>query len=163
MTSVSKKDSVNSVILKKKIQEDLKRALKEKDVLKRSVLTMLQSEMHNLEIEKKRALKKEDIIEVITREVKKRKEAIEAYKKGGRNDLTETERKELEILESYLPQKLSEEELIKMIQEAIKETGAESERDFGRVMGALMPKIRGQADGAEVSKLVKKELSKISE
>lgn len=144
--------------LKKKIQEDLKNALKEKNVLKRSVLGMLQAAIHNTEIDKKRALKKDEVIDVISKEAKKRKEAVLAYKKGGREDLGVSEKKELEILEDYLPEKASPEELLGIIKEIIKKTGAKSERDFGRVMGSLMTRMKGRADGSEISKLVKKEL-----
>ena len=147
--------------LKKKIQEDLKKALKEGDTLKRSVLSMLKAEINNAEIAKKRKeLNKNEILEVVMKEVKKRKDAILAYKQGGREDAAKSEQKEMEILEGYLPKKLTEEKLKKIIQEVLKRTGAKSESDFGKVMGVLMPKIKGQADGAAVSVLVKKELSK---
>lgn len=148
---------------RKKIKEDLKRAFKEKDVLKRSVLSMLRSSILNLEIERKRkALGENDIIEVISKEAKKRKEAISAYEKSGRGDLSSKEKKELEILEAYLPAKLSNKDLVKIIDEAVKEAGAQSEKDFGKVMGELMPKIKGRADGALVSVLVREKLSKLS-
>lgn len=150
--------------LKKKIQEDLKKALKEGDTLKRSVLRMLKAEINNAEIAKKRKeLNENEILEVVMKEVKKRKDAILAYKQGGREDAAKSEQKEMEILEGYLPKKLTEEKLKKIIQEVLKKTGAKNESDFGKVMGVLMPKIKGRADGAAVSVLVKKELSKAQE
>lgn len=102
----------------------------------------------------------DDVIEVIGREVKKRNEAIELYKKGGRDELAEKEQKELEILKAYLPEQLSEDEVRKLVEETISQTGASSMKEMGKVMGSLMPKVKGRADASLVSNLVREQLSK---
>ncbi len=145
--------------LKKKIMEDMKEAMKAKDMLKVSVLRLLNSEIKNKEIDKKGELSDDEILAVIQKAVKQRKEAIEQYEKADRSDLAEKEKKELEILESYLPKPLSEGELNALIDEVIKEVGATSVKDMGKVMQAIMPKVRGRADGKLVNQLVRKRLS----
>lgn len=144
--------------MKSKIQSDLNQALKNKKETEVSTLRLLLSEIHNQEIAKQAELTKEDIIKVIQREVKKRKESIEAYQKGKRDDLVAKEKQELEILNKYLPQQLSSQELETIIQSVIKETGASGMADFGKVMGAVMARVKGQADGKEVGELIKKAL-----
>ena len=101
----------------------------------------------------------EEVMEVISYEAKKRKESISEFEKGGRKDLVEKEKAELEILEKYLPEQLSEEQIKSLVREAISKTGAEEIREMGRIMQELMPKIKGRADGALVSKIVKEALS----
>jgi len=150
-------------MLYQKIKEDLNEALKSGDTLRISVLRMVLSSFHNKEIEKKgknqnSELTEEEIIEVLKREAKKRKEAIETYLKGNRNDLADKEKKELEIIIAYLPKQLSEEEIKKIVQEAIKKLGAQSEKDFGKVMGFLMKELKGKADAGLVSQIVKESL-----
>jgi len=150
-------------MLYQKIKEDLSKALKSGDTLRISVLRMVLSSLHNKEIEKKgknqnSELTEEEIIEVLKREAKKRKEAIETYLKGNRNDLADKEKKELEIIIAYLPKQLSEEEIKKIVQEAIQKLGAQSEKDFGKVMGFLMKELKGKADAGLVSQIVKESL-----
>lgn len=143
---------------KDKIQSDLNQALKDKKEVEVSTLRLLLSEIHNQEIAKQAELTEEDFIEVVQKEIKKRKEAIEAYQKGKRDDLVAKEKQELEILNKYLPQQLSSQELEVIIQSVIKETGASGMSDFGKVMGAVMGRAKGQADGKIVSESVKKAL-----
>jgi len=112
------------------------------------------------DLEKESQLTDEEVIEVISFEAKKRKESIVEFEKGKRMDLVEKEKKELEILEKYLPEQLSEEEIKKFVQEAIEKTGAKEMKDMGKVMAELMPKVKGRADGSLVSKVVKDVLSK---
>jgi len=145
-------------VKKNKIQSDLNQALKDKKKAEVSTLRLLLSEIHNQEIAKQAELTKEDIIKVVQKEVKRRKEAIEAYQKGNRDDLVAKEKQELEILNKYLPQQMSSKELETIIQSVIKETGASSISDFGKVMGAVMGRVKGQADGKAVSESVKKAL-----
>jgi len=139
-----------------KIRADLSQAIREKDALKASVLRFLLSEIHNCWLEKQKELSEEDVLRVIYHQVKLRKEAIEAYQKGGRSDLAEKERKELEILSKYLPQQLSPQDLEKIIKKIISEIGAKGAGDFGKVMGAVMAKVKGQADGSTVAAEVKR-------
>jgi len=140
------------------IQDDYKKALKASQTLVVSVLRLLLSAIHNKEIEKKargEKMTEDDILATVQKEIKERKESIEAYRKGKREDLVEKEEKELKILEHYLPQQLSKEELEQIVKEAIYETKAEGMRDFGKVMGFLMGKVKGRAEGRIVSEMVR--------
>lgn len=163
--------------LQSKTKEDLKNALKEKKELEVSVLRLLQGAIVNREKEKryklsqkepdlkeeelteKSRLGEQELVEVISSEAKKRREAIVEFEKGNRADLVEKEKKELEILQKYLPEQLSEEEIRKLAKGAIEKTGAKEMRDMGKIMSELMPKFKGKADGALVSKIVKELLS----
>ncbi len=140
-----------------KIETDLTEALKEKKEFDCSVLRMVKSAFHNKEIEKKSELKDEDIIEILRHEIKSRKDSVIDYEKGGRKDLAEKEEKEIALIKKYLPAELSEEEIKKVVLEAIKQLGA-GPKDFGKVMGQAMGKLKGQADGNMVSKIVKENL-----
>lgn len=149
-------------MLKQKLQEELKQAMLARDVLKTSVLRMVLSAINYYEIQKGGAgysATDEDVISVIQKEVKQRRDSIEQFQKGGRQDLVDNETKELEILQAYLPQQLSEETLISLITQTIKELDATSMKDMGKVMSVLMPKLKGKADGGMVSKIVKDELA----
>lgn len=150
-------------MLKQQIQDDLKKAMLAKDESRLSVIRMLKSAIQYYEIQKGGAgyeASDEDVIDVIGKEVKKRKESIELYEKGGRNDSAEKEKNEAAILESYLPEQLSNEEIEKLVDDTISQTKAESMQDMGRVMGALMSKMKGKADSTLVSILVREKLSK---
>jgi len=147
--------------LKEKLADDIKNAMKSGDKIKLEVARMLQTMLKRREIERRaegKELTEEDEIQVIKSEIKKRKEAIELFEKGGRNDLAEKERKELEILNEYLPEQMSEEEIAKFVDNVIKEIGATSPKDFGKVMGRVMKELAGKADGAVVQKIVKEKL-----
>ncbi|GBC99310.1 hypothetical protein HRbin17_01832 [bacterium HR17] len=141
--------------LKERIDADYKTAMKARDELKISVLRLLRSAIHNAEIDKRRALTDDEILGVIQSEARKRRESIEAFEQGGRTDLADRERAELAILEGYLPQALSREELLALVRATVRQVGAFSIRDMGKVMAALMPQVRGRADGREVNELVR--------
>ena len=150
--------------LEKKIDKDLIVALKAKDELKVSTLRFLKSGIKNYSIEKRtKELKSEDIIQIIRKQIKQRRDAIEAYEKGNRLDLAEKEKKELVILKSYMPKELNQDELKKIISQAIEETGAKTAKETGKVMGVVMPKVAGRAEGKLISKLVVEELKKAGE
>ncbi len=145
-----------------RINEDYKNAMKDKDEVRRQTINLLKSALKYREIElreKGKEMNDEEIISVIQREIKKRKEALELYEKGGRVDLAEKEKAEIAILESYLPKQLSEEELNTIIDEVITHTGAKSLSDVGKVMKEVMPRVKGRADGNIVKALVEKKLS----
>lgn len=146
-------------MLIEQIQNDLKEAQLARDEIKISTLRLLLSEIKNAEIAKGGPLTDEDVISVVQREVKKRKEAAAAFKVGGREEQAQKEEAESQVLTSYLPQQLSTEELTKIVQETITEVGATSVADMGRVMGVVMGKVKGQADGSTVSSLVKEKLT----
>ncbi|MCK4539699.1 GatB/YqeY domain-containing protein [Candidatus Parcubacteria bacterium] len=143
-----------------KILNDLKQAMIGKQKLKLSVLRMLIASLKNKKIflgnGGKGDLSEEQIIEVIAGEIKKRKDSITAYKEGGRDELADKEREEIKILGKYMPEQISEEELEKEIKEIISGLGKVSAKDFGRVMGAVMPKLKGRTDGNAVKAIVKK-------
>ena len=148
-------------MLKDKIQEDLKAAMLAKEELKLSTIRMLKSAIQYYEIQKGGAgyeATDEDIIEVIGREIKKRRESIEMFEKGRRQELADKERKELEILQNYLPEQLDENAIRVLVDEVISKTGATTMQDMGKVMGELMPSTRGKADGQLVSSIVKEKL-----
>ncbi len=147
---------------KKKLQEDLKQAMLAKDELKTSVLRMLLSAINYYEIQKGGAgyeASKEDVITVIGNQAKQRRDSIEQFKAGGRQELVDKETKELEILQTYLPEQMSEAEVKKLVDEAVTQSGASTMADIGKVMGILMPKVKGKADGSLVSRLVKEKLT----
>lgn len=145
-----------------KINQQLKQATLDKEYEVMSVLRMLKAAITNKEISLRKGedvnLTNDQIIEVIASEVKKRVDAIGEYEKGNRDDLVKKESAEIKILEKYLPEQLSDEELEKIIKEAISSMGDVSLKDMGKVMGQVMPKVKGKADGTKVSETVKKVL-----
>lgn len=147
-------------MLKARLAEDLKTALKSGDRLRTSVLRLLSVLIKNREIEKRGELDDSEIIQAVIASCKIRKEAIEQYMKGGRDELAAKEEAELKLLESYLPPPLSLEELQKKIEEAVGAAQASSVKDMGKVMALLMPEISGRADGKVASQMVKDALSR---
>lgn len=147
--------------LKVQIMDELKEAMKSKDQVKLSTLRLLNSQIKNKEIDSRpNPITEDDILSVIKKSVKQRLDSIEQYKNANRQDLADIEIAELKILESYLPQMMSADQVRVLVQEAIKETGATEAKDMGKVMKAVMAKTQGQADNKVVSELVKEELSK---
>jgi hypothetical protein len=145
-------------VLRDKIAQDMRDAMKARDAVRVAALRMLMASVKNTEVEKRHDLSDDEVLDVVTKEAKRRRESIEAFQQGGRNDLVEKESAELTILEAYLPERLSDDELARMVDEAIAETGATTPKQMGDVMKALMPKLRGRADGGQVSALVKGKL-----
>jgi uncharacterized protein YqeY len=141
------------------INQKIAEALKAKDEIRLSTLRLLSSALNYEFIAKQHKLSQEEELVVVGREAKRRKDAIEAYEKAGAADRAEREKKELAILEEYLPEQMSDEELVKVVEEAIAQTGAKAISDMGKVMGAVMAKVQGRADGGRVSLLVKTKLS----
>lgn len=138
-----------------RFSEDLKESLKSRNSLKSSVIRLLKSSIKYREIEKKVPLSDDEIIEVIMSGIKQRRESVEQFSKGGRTDLVQKESNEIEIMQAYLPQPLTEEELVDEVKSVIKEVGATSAKDMGKVMKALMPRVKGRAEGTKVSSIVK--------
>ncbi len=145
--------------LLKKLQEEMKAAMKSGDKERLSTIRMLISEIKKVQIDKKKELSDEEIVEIIQRYAKQRKESIKQYREAGREDLAEKEEKELKIVQEFLPEQLSEEEIEKIVDEVISEVGASSMKDMGKVMRAVMEKVKGRAEGSVVSSIVKKKLS----
>jgi uncharacterized protein YqeY len=149
--------------LAEKINRDLIQAMKNKEELKTGTLRLLSAGIHNREIEKKSKsgspdLSEDDVLEVLRREVKKRKEAAEIYRKGNRPELAEKEESELKVLEAYLPAQLDADAVRKIVEEAIAAVKPEGAKDFGRVMGEAMKKLKGVADSSLVSGIIKEKL-----
>ena len=146
---------------KQELKEELKKAMLARDTAKTSTLRMVISALGYYEINKGGAnyeATPEDVEAVIQKEVKQRRDSIEQFKAGGRDDLVANETNELEMLSAYLPEQLSEEEIRKIVTETISATGATSLQDMGKIMGALMPKVKGKADGNLVNKIVRETL-----
>ncbi len=146
-------------MLKEKLLEDLKNSMKEKNELRKNAVQMVRAAI--LQVEKDQGITLEDnkILEIIAKEVKKRKDSIEDYKKGGREDLVENIQSEIEILSEYLPEQLSKEEITKIIEEIIKQENITSIKEMGKVMKIAKEKIGTQADGKTINEVVKELLS----
>ena len=145
--------------LRERLQADTTAAMRSGDALRRDVLRMVQNAIYNIEKAKKVTLSEDEILGVVVHEVKTRRESIEAFRKGGREDLATKEEAEIAILADYLPAALTDDELRGLVDEAVAATGATSARDLGKVMGWLSPKIRGRADGKVASGLVAQALA----
>ncbi|HET7726334.1 MAG TPA: GatB/YqeY domain-containing protein [Candidatus Limnocylindrales bacterium] len=145
--------------LRERIHEDVTAAMRSGDVLRRDVLRMAENAIYNVEKAKRTTLSEDDVVGILAREVKTRRESVEAFRGAGREDLASKEEAEIAILSGYLPQPLGEGELRALVDEAIAATGATSARDLGKVMGWLAPKTRGRADGRVVSGLVAQALA----
>lgn len=142
------------------LRNKLKEAMKASDEVRVRTLRLLISSIKNEEVEKGRELTEEEFSDIVLKEVKKRKEAIEMYEKGQRKDLADEERKELTILEEFLPKQLNVDEIRKMVVETIEAVGASGPKDLGKVMSVLMPKLKGRADGKLVNKIVRELLER---
>ncbi|HZX48312.1 MAG TPA: GatB/YqeY domain-containing protein [Nitrospirota bacterium] len=138
-----------------RLSGDLKESLKGGDSLKSSVIRLIKSAVKYKEIECKAPLSNDQVIEVIMSGIKQRRDSIEQFSKGGRLDLVEKETREIEILKGYLPQLLTDEELAAEVKATMKEVGATSAKDMGKVMKALMPRLKGRAEGTKISSIVK--------
>lgn len=146
---------------KAELKDELKKSMLARDTEKTSTLRMVISALGYYEIEKGGAgyeATEEDVMNVLQKQAKQRKDSIEQFKAGGRDELAAKEAKELALLESYLPAQMGEKEINKLVDEAIAAIGASSAQDMGKVMGALMPKTKGKADGSLVSKIVREKL-----
>ena len=151
--------------IKDKLNDELKTAMKAGDTRRRDILRMVlaaikQGEVDSLDPQKRAAgLSDDDILAVLTKEAKRRRESIGEYEKGGRADLVASEREELTLIESYLPQLMGRDEITVLAREAIAESGATSERQMGAIMQKLMPRVKGKADGKLVNQIVKELLA----
>jgi uncharacterized protein YqeY len=145
--------------LEERLVEEMKSAMKSNEKVRLSTIRMIRSSIKNKEIELRKPLDDEAIQKVIQGMVRKGEESLEQFKLGGRMDLVEKESKEIEILKSYLPQSLTQEEMIKIVDQTIQEAQATSLKDLGKVMKSVMPKLEGKADGKLINQLVKERLS----
>ncbi|MGC9400752.1 MAG: GatB/YqeY domain-containing protein [Anaerolineae bacterium] len=144
--------------LREKLQKDLQEAMRARDVRRKAALRVLLASIQTREAEQG-PLSDDEILRLIEKEVKQREEALEMAQEAGRTDIVAPEKEELEILRAYLPEPLSEEALVALVEEVIEDVGATSMADMGRVMQTIMPQVRGRADGSQVNRLVRERLS----
>ncbi|MBU5294012.1 GatB/YqeY domain-containing protein [Anaerosalibacter bizertensis] len=144
--------------LKKSLMEDLKTSMKNKDTLRKNTITMVRAGIKQKEVDERRELDDEDIMDIIAKQLKEKRNAIKEFDRGGRQDLVEQTEKEMEILLKYLPEQLTEEEVEEIVKAVIEEVDAKSMKDMGIIMKNVMPKIKGRADGSVVNKVAKKYL-----
>ena len=140
--------------LKQKLTDDLRKAIRDRDKLRSSVIRLVMAAIKNAEIAKQATLDEADILGIIAKEVRQRKESIEAFKQGNRQDLVAQEEAEMAILKEYLPEQISRDEIITAARKVIDEVGAQGPGDKGKVMGKLIPQLKGRADGREINAVV---------
>ena len=146
--------------LKETLLQDLKVAMKEKDTIRKNTIQLVRAGVLQIEKDNHVELDDEGVLDVVAKELKKRRESLPEFEKSGRTDLIDNLNKEIEVLLGYLPEQLTEDEIKKIVEETIAETGASSMKDMGKVMGAVSPKVKGRADNRVVSGYVKELLSK---
>jgi uncharacterized protein len=144
--------------LKEQLLADLKASMKAKDTVKKSTVTMIRAAILQVEKDNKVELGDAEIQEIIAKQMKQRRDALDEFKKAERDDLIAQTEAEMRVIEAYLPKQLTQEEIEAIVDETIKETGAESAKDMGKIMGALMPKVKGLADGKLVNQIVREKL-----
>ncbi len=148
-------------MLRETLNSDLKQAMRNKEALKRTVLRTMLSEIRNAEINSQTTLDDEGIISVLTKQVQQRKDSVEAYEAANRQDLVEKETAEINIISVYLPEQLPQEEVEQIIEDVISQSGSSSLDDMGKVMGLVMPQVKGRADGKIVNVIVTKKLREL--
>jgi uncharacterized protein YqeY len=142
--------------LKERLLEDMKIAMRDKDTIKKNAVQMVRVAVLQVEKDNKVSLDDDGVLEIIAKEVKKRRDSLSEFEKSGREDLIGTIKSEIEILLQYLPQQLTEEELEAIVRQAVKDTGASSPRDLGKIMQAVMPQVKGRADGKVINEIAKR-------
>ena len=142
-----------------RLEDEVKQAMKARESVRRDALRLILNSLRSAEKELQRPLSDEEELQVLQRERKRRNEAAEAFRSGGREEQAQAEERELSVLEEFMPEPLSEDDLEEIVDDAIAENGATSMRDFGRVMADVMPQVSGRADGSVVSQLVKEKLA----
>ncbi len=144
--------------LKEKLMDDLKAAMKEKDIVRKNAVQMVRAAVLQSEKDNKTELDDEGVIDVIAKELKRRRDVLPEYEKSGREDAIEELNREIEVLCAYLPEPLTTEELEEIVEQAMQEVGATSMKDMGKIMAAVTPKTRGRADGRQINQIVKSKL-----
>ena len=141
-----------------RLNDDMKQAMRDRDVLRRDVIRYLRSEVKNQEIRDQKELDDAGVIQVLSRQAQQRRDSIEAYRDADRQDLVDKEESELSVIMAYLPQQMTQEEITALVQKVVAEVGASGPEDMGKVMGAIMPQVRGKAEGREVNAIVQQTL-----
>jgi uncharacterized protein YqeY len=146
------------VDLRARLDADMKQAMKDKDKIRLSTIRMVRTAIKNAEIDQQKTLSEDEVLAILNRELKQRRDSLQAFESAGRVDLVEAVKQEIDVLMDYLPKQLSEDELTELVRQAIQETGASSKADMGKVMSVLMPKVKGRADGKVVNQIVQQHL-----
>jgi uncharacterized protein YqeY len=144
--------------LSERLNEDMKQAMRNQEKFRLSVIRMVRSSIKNVEIDLRRSLDDNEVLDILNRELKQRKDSLQDFEKAGRDDLVDALKVELEIIAEYMPTQLTEEEITVIVKQTIQETGASTKADMGKVMGALMPKVKGRSDGKLVNQVVQQHL-----
>ena len=144
--------------MKSRLNEDMKQAMRDKDTLRRDVIRYLRSEIRNQEIREQKDLDDAGVIQVLSRQAQQRRDSIQTYRDADRQDLVEKEESELSVILAYLPQQMTADEIAGLVQQVVAEVGASGPGDMGKVMGAIMPRVRGKAEGREVNSIVQQTL-----
>lgn len=142
--------------LKEKLMADMKEAMKSKDKVTKDVITMVRAAIKQREVDDRKELNDADVIDIIAKQIKQKKDSIPDFEKGNRQDLIDLTNQEIKILLEYLPPQLSDEELESIVKDAIEQTGAQTKKDLGKLMALIMPKVKGKADGKHVNDIVAK-------
>jgi uncharacterized protein YqeY len=140
--------------LSDRLNEDMKQAMRGQEKFRLSVIRMVRSSIKNVEIDLRRSLEDNEVLDILNRELKQRKDSLQDFEKAGRDDLVEALKVEIEIIAEYMPTQLTEDEITVIVKQTIQETGASTKADMGKVMGALMPKVKGRSDGKLVNQVV---------
>ncbi|MDF2676756.1 MAG: GatB/YqeY protein [Bacillota bacterium] len=144
--------------LKEKLMDDMKEAMKAKDKVKKNVVTLVRSAIKQKEVDDRVELEDADVLDIIAKQIKQKKDSIDDFEKGNRQDLIDLTNEEIKILLDYLPPQLSDEELEAIVKDAVALSGAQSKKDMGKLMALIMPKVKGKADGKTVNQIVAKYL-----
>jgi len=144
--------------LSERLNDDMKQAMKNQDKFRLTTIRMIRSSIKNAEIDLKRSLEDSEVLDILSREIKQRKDSLQEFNKAGRDDLVKDVAAEIDIIGVYLPEQLTEEEIKSIVLQTIQETGASSKAEMGKVMSALMPKVKGRADGKLVNTIVQQSL-----
>ena len=144
--------------LSERLNDDMKQAMKDKDKFKLTTIRMIRASIKNAEIDLKRSLEDSEVLDILSREIKQRKDSLQEFNKAGRDDLAKDVAAEIDIIGVYLPEQLTEEEIKSIVLQTIQETGASSKAEMGKVMTALIPKVKGRADGKLVNTIVQQSL-----
>jgi uncharacterized protein len=145
--------------LAERLNEDMKQAMKSGEKFRLSTIRLVRAAIKNQEIELRRPLDDNDVIQVVSRELKQRRDSLQDFQRAGRDDLVANVSSEIDIISQYLPEQLTEEEIKVIVKQTMQETGASSKADLGKLMGVLMPKVKGRADGKLVNQIVQQSLS----
>lgn len=146
--------------IKDRLKDDLKTAMKEKDIVRKNVVQLIKAGILQVEKDNKITLDDEGVLDVIAKQLKQRRDSLPDYEKSGREDLIAELKREMDILMEYLPAQLTHEELVGIVKEAVEKTGASSIKDMGKIMAEVMPKTKGRADGKEINLIAREILSK---